>query len=108
MEKKIWSNPELKGMDVIKTHSEECSCGIVSEPNAFKVDGSTTNGQGGGNGGGNNTQNHHFCHGKNSNNPQHSSEDNGIHFASIGCTQTHILNGEVVGCCCYKAGTSGH
>ena len=106
MEKKNWINPQIKGMDVVKTHSEECTCEVVPGVSTF-ANGSTTNGNGGGNGNGNNPQNHHFCHAKKGN-PQHSSEDNGAHFHSVGCTEIHIINGQVVGCCCYRAGTSGN
>lgn len=92
MEKKIWSNPELKQAEIYKTDEVECSCGIVQSIER--------------------TASKHPCH--KTGNGEHNDSGNHVagveqngHVLSNGCTnRSHYdANGNPI-CCCYKPSQS--
>ena len=86
MEKKNWSNPELRQAEVVDTHATECDCDALNEQGDINFIG----------------KDGHPCH-KNENNPSHNVKDDVDvpgqgkgHVKSVGCP----IHGDK--CCCYS------
>lgn len=97
MEKKNWSNPELRQAEVVDTHATECDCGAV---------GATF----GSNGNNNGNNNKHVCHStKNHGSNEHNGDENTgrNHWWSQNCPEpSHHIDGDLTKacmCCCYSA-----
>ena len=86
MEKKNWSNPELKDCKLVNTHAVDCDCDFAVAER--KPDGS---------------KQQHYCH-KHGNNGGFVNGNQNGHTQSLGCPEVHYNDaGKVVPCCCYSA-----